>query len=78
MTLAGPKFAIFDPKTTFGRPLLDHPISAGEQRGWHRETERIGGFEIDHQLERGALLDREVGWLSALQQFPGVGPRLPN
>jgi hypothetical protein len=25
-----------------------------------RETERFGGLEIDHQLELGGLLDREV------------------
>jgi hypothetical protein len=29
----------------------------------HREAERLGGLEIDHQLELGRLLDRQIGRL---------------
>jgi len=38
--------------------LFDHLISAGEQRGWHLETERLRGLEVDHQLELGRVYDR--------------------
>jgi hypothetical protein len=30
------------------------------------EAECLGGFEVDHQLEFGWLLDRQIGWLGAL------------
>src|SRR5262249_1361447 len=47
-------------------PLFDHLVGAGEQRGWHLEAERLGGIEIDHELELGQLDDRQVGRLLAL------------
>lgn len=33
----------------------------------HRESERLGGPEIDHELELARLLDGEVRWAGALQ-----------
>ena len=53
------------------RGSFDHLVSAGEQRGWHHQTEHLGGFEIDHQLERGALLWRTV-WSSSFDDFVGA------
>jgi hypothetical protein len=41
--------------------LFDHFIGAGEQRRWHREAERPGRDEIDHEIELGRLLDWDVG-----------------
>jgi hypothetical protein len=47
------------------RMLFDHLISAGEDRGRDREAEGLGGLEIDHQLEGGRLLDRQISGLLA-------------
>jgi hypothetical protein len=56
---------------------FNHRVGAREQRGWHREAESLGGFEIDQQLERDALLDGEVGRLCPSKNFPNVSPGLP-
>ena len=39
----------------------------GEDRWWHGEAKRIRGREIDDQLERGRLLDRQIGRIGALE-----------
>jgi hypothetical protein len=36
--------------------LFDHLVGLGKQRRGHREAERLGGLEVDHQLELGRLL----------------------
>jgi hypothetical protein len=41
--------------------LVDHLVGAGEQRLWHDQAERLRRFEIDHQLELGRPLDRQIG-----------------
>jgi hypothetical protein len=46
--------------------LFDHLVSAGEQRRRHTEAKRLGGLEVDHQLELDRLRDRQVGWLGPL------------
>ena len=40
--------------------LFDHIVSAGEQRRRHRKPERLGGPEIDNQLELGCAVDWHV------------------
>jgi hypothetical protein len=47
-------------------PLFDHLVGAGEQRRRHGEAEGLGSFEVNHQLEFGRLLDRQIGGLRAL------------
>ena len=39
----------------------------------HVEAERLGGLEIDDQLELGRLLHRQVGWLLALEDAIDIG-----
>ena len=56
-------------KQTYGRSLLDHPISGGEQHLWHSETERAGGLEVDDQLKFDRLFHRQVRGLGALQDL---------
>jgi hypothetical protein len=41
--------------------------SAWEDRGRDSQAERLGGAEIDDQLERRRLLDRQIGRLGALE-----------
>jgi hypothetical protein len=40
------------------KPLLDHLIGTDKQRGRERDAERLGGLEVDDQLELGRLHDR--------------------
>src|SRR5205814_7944668 len=44
--------------------------------GRHGEPERLGGFEVDQQLEFGRLLDRQIGGLLALEDLPGINTGL--
>src|SRR5215470_17340006 len=60
-----------------GVSLLDHPISPGEQRWRNRQSERLGGLEVDNQLERGGLLDGEIGRLGTLEDLVHVGSGAP-
>src|SRR3954463_9258621 len=39
---------------------LNHPIGAGEQRRWHGEAERVGGFQVNDQFELGWELDGQI------------------
>src|SRR4051794_13870540 len=44
-------------------------IGAGEERLRHGEAERLRSLQVDHQLELGRLLDRQILRLRALQQL---------
>src|SRR5262245_5877565 len=48
---------------------LDHLVRASEQRRRHIEAERLGGGQIDDEVELGWLLDRNVGRLRAAQNL---------
>ena len=48
-----------------GRDLLHHFGSLREQRRWHVQSERLGGFEIDDQLELTWLHNWQMGGLCA-------------
>ena len=60
------------------RPLLDHLVGAGEQRGRDGNSERFGSLEIDHQLELGRLLNRKIGRLCAFENLVNVTRCTPN
>jgi hypothetical protein len=45
--------------------LFDHLVGTHQQCLWNRNAHRICGLEVDHQLELGWLLDRDVGDLDA-------------
>ena len=45
------------------RRILDHLIRPIQHRLRNRDTDLLGGFEINHQLELSRLLHRQVGRL---------------
>ncbi|HYP36386.1 MAG TPA: hypothetical protein VEQ62_08590, partial [Stellaceae bacterium] len=55
-----------------GGDSFDHLVSAGEERRWHSNAKRLGGFHIDDQLETSWLLDRQIGGLGAFEDFVDV------
>jgi hypothetical protein len=38
----------------------------------HSKTERLGGLEVDHELEFGGLCDRQIARLLAVENPPGI------
>src|SRR5262249_45651009 len=57
--------------------LFDHLVGARQNRRWQVETERLRGFEIDHELIFVRRLDRQFGWLFALENAVDVLGRAP-
>src|SRR5262245_16162566 len=51
---------------------LNHLVGAADQRERHSNAERVGGLEIDDQLDFRRLLDRQVRRLVALENSPNV------
>src|SRR5262245_1644119 len=50
---------------------FDHLVGDGEYARRNCKAECLGRLEIDHELERSRLLDRQVGGLCALEDFSG-------
>ncbi len=58
--------ALCQTRTLSGRSF-DHLIGAGEKGGWDREAERVGGLEVDDQLELSRPLNGQLGRLRTVQ-----------
>ena len=52
--------------------LFDHLVGERKQPVRNFEAERLGGLEIEHELEFGGPHDRQVARLLALENPPGV------
>ena len=50
----------------------DHLVGLQEDRLGDRNTEHLCGFQVDHQLESGRLLDGQVAWLGAFQDLVDI------
>src|SRR5262249_42200310 len=48
---------------------LDYFVGSNEDGLWNGQAQRLGGLEVDRQLELGGLLDGEIGRLGALQDL---------
>src|SRR5438309_8920358 len=64
--------------TRSGHPpvLVDNVVGAGEDRWRDRQPQRLGGLEIDDQLEPSQLLDWQIGRLGAVEDLSGVNAQL--
>src|SRR5438270_7576002 len=51
---------------------LDNLVGAYQHRLRHGEAERLGGLEVDDQLEGRRVLDRQIGGLGALEDLSRV------
>jgi hypothetical protein len=51
----------------------DHLIGQEEQGWGYRDPERLGGLEVEDQLEFYGLFHREIGRLGAFEDFVHVG-----
>ena len=49
--------------------LFDYLLGQHEEVVWHFDPERLGGFEIDDELEFGRLLHRDVAGLGPAQNL---------
>src|SRR5262249_57737378 len=47
-------------------------VGGGQERRRDGQPERLGGLEVDDQLERGRLLDWQIGGLGALEDFVDI------
>jgi hypothetical protein len=56
--------------------LFDHLVGATEEGIWNGEAERFRGFEIDHELDFGRLLERQIGRLFAFEYASSVDASL--
>jgi hypothetical protein len=65
-----------DPERWWGA-LFDHFVGAQQNRLRQRNAECLGGSQIDHQLELGGLLDRQIPRLCSAQNPANIIRKYP-
>jgi len=65
-----------NPAALSGRRLFDDFVRDGEYAGWNGETERLGGLEVDDELERGRRQDGQIAWFFATQDSASISADL--
>src|SRR5438067_6389231 len=53
-------------------PSLDHLVGAQQKRFGDRQPERLGGGQIEGEIELSRLLDRKVAWLRSAQNLVDI------
>jgi hypothetical protein len=59
-------------RTAKGRSLFDDLVGAALQRHRNSEAERLRGLEVDDEPDFRGLLNRQIGWLFALEDPAGI------
>jgi hypothetical protein len=67
-----------DPNRKWRDPLFNHLVGALLKMQSHVEAERLGGLEVDHQLELDRGLDGKLARLRALEDAIDIGRRAPK
>src|SRR6516164_4458829 len=57
---------------------LDHLVGKNEHAGRNSEAERLGGGQVDDEIELGRLLDRDVARLCSAQNLVDVVGSAPE
>ena len=52
--------------------LFDHLVGRGQQLRMKLQAERFGCLEVDHEVKLDGLNHREIAWLFALEDLPGI------
>jgi len=53
-------------------PSFNHLVGAQQERLRDRQAKRLGGIQIDDEIEFGRLLDRDVAWLGPSQNLVNI------
>src|SRR3954449_10800410 len=77
-SLLGPDFHRLDRTSLRLALLFDHCVGALLELNGYIEAERLGGLEIDHQLELDRSLDGKLARLGALEDAIGIRRRAPK
>src|SRR5262249_25225869 len=56
---------------------LDHLVGAAGQRQWDSDAKRLGGLEVDDQLDFHHLLNRQVSRFGTFENPPSIGANQP-
>src|SRR6516164_4752756 len=65
-----------NPAALSGRRLFDDFVRDGEYAGWNGEAKRLGGLEVDDELERGRRQDGQIARFFAAQDSASISADL--